>query len=94
VTVERWVVVFPGGQRITQLRSGLGPDLKHRLDVGEPGTWAIELSTLMPGVTLAREERVWKVLWRRRVVRVRVEVELGNGRRVRTSRWKRVRLDA
>ncbi|MGO9160278.1 MAG: hypothetical protein ACLP7J_06105 [Streptosporangiaceae bacterium] len=24
VTVERWVVVFPGGQRITQLRSGLG----------------------------------------------------------------------
>jgi hypothetical protein len=93
VTVERWVVTFPGGQKITQLRSGLGPDLQHRLDVGEPATWAIERSTLSPGVALAREERVWKVLRRRRAVRLRVEVELGNGRRVRTSRWKRVRLD-
>jgi hypothetical protein len=93
VTVERWVVVFPGGQRITQLRSGLGPDLPHRLDVGEPGTWAIELNTLTPGAALAREERVWKVLWRRRAIRVRLEVELGSGQIVRTSRWRRARVD-
>jgi hypothetical protein len=93
VTVERWVVVFPGGPKILQLHSGLGPDLPHRLDVGEPGEWAIELNTISPGVALARQERVWKVLWRRRAVRVRLEVELGHGRTARTSRWHRVRLD-
>ena len=94
VTVGRWVVLFPGGQKITQLHSGLGPDLPHRLDAGERGEWAIELNTISPGVELAREERVWKVLWRRRAVRVRLEAELGNGRTVRTSRWHRARLDA
>jgi len=38
VTIERWGVVFPGGVKISQLNSKLGPDLPHRLDVGEPGT--------------------------------------------------------
>jgi hypothetical protein len=93
VTVERWVVVFPGGQKIHQLRSGLGPDLPHHLDVGGRGEWAIELSTIAPGVALARNERVWKVLWHRRAVKVRLEVELGDGRIVRTSRRRRARLD-
>ncbi len=93
LTVERWVVLFPAGQRISQLRSGLGPELPHRLDVGERGEWAIELDTLSPGVQVARTEKVCKVLWRRRAVRVRPEAELGHGKTVRTRRLRRARVD-
>ena len=93
VTIERWVVAFPGGQKIYRMNSKLGPDLPHRLDVAEQSTWAIELSAISPGVALARKERVCKVLWHRRAVWVRTEVELGHGRNIRSSRRQRVRLD-
>jgi hypothetical protein len=45
-------------------------------------------------VEIARTERVGKVLWRRRAVEVRVQVELGHGKSVRTRRSQRVRVDA
>jgi hypothetical protein len=90
VVVEQWVVLFPGGIRIRQLNSRLGPDLPHRLDVGESAQWAIELETIMPTVQWFRAEKKLAKVLRRRSVKVRIEVGLGDGKVIRTP--EKVRL--
>jgi hypothetical protein len=92
VTIESWSAVFPGGPKISQLNSDLGPSLPHTLGAGEPGEWAIELNTLETGRQILEGTRVLRFLWRRRTIRVRLEAELGHGKVIRTSRWHRARL--
>lgn len=92
VVVESSAVVFPGGLKLSQLNSQRGPSLPHTLNVGQPGVWAIELSEMQPGVEAARRTKVLKVLWYRRTVKVRLQVELGHGKTVRTRRRQRARL--
>lgn len=86
IQVERWCVRFPGKIRVAELRSTLGPPLPHRLEVGASKMWGIELETLMPTVEqLCRTKR-------KRSIPVRLEVELGHDKTLRT-RGRRVRLE-
>ena len=85
VQVEKWAVRFPGKVRVGQLHSPLGPSLPHRLEVSASQQWGIELADLTDMVNLICERRGTKY------VRVRLEVDLGHDKTIRT-RGRRVRL--
>jgi hypothetical protein len=85
VQVQSWNVRFPGKVRLGMLNSPLGPALPHRLDVNDSGQWAIELADLTDMVNMICKSK------RKKYVRVRLEVELGHGKTIRTC-GKKVRL--
>ena len=85
VQVQSWNVRFPGKVRLGMLNNPLGPALPHRLDVNDSEKWAIELADLTDMVNMICESK------RKKYVRVRLEVELGHDKTIRT-RGRRVRL--
>lgn len=78
VVVERSVVRFSRKYRVAQLSLAVGPDLPHALGVGESETWGIELNKIAPIAAVLREGE------RRRSIKVRVEIELGNSKIILT----------
>jgi hypothetical protein len=74
-SVKGWNLVLEGGVRTGLLNNPLGPNLPHRLDVGEEATWAMHLS----------QARDVAVMWRAQQgnapeIRAWMEVQVGNGK--------------
>jgi hypothetical protein len=85
VQIENWKVRFPGKVRLGQLHSPLGPPFPYRLEVSASQQWGIELTDLTDMVNMICEDKS------RKYVGVRLEVELGHDKTIRT-RGRRVRL--
>ena len=84
LTVQNWSVRFPGRYRSAQSSFAIGPKLPHRIDVGESETWGVEIERFTPIAQVLRDSKNLKS------VGIRVDVELGDSRSIRTRQKARL----
>lgn len=84
ITVHGWQIEFQKRYKILQTSFVMGPDLPFRIDIGESGTWAVDLQKIA-AISSALESSAGS-----KSVKIRTAIKLGDSRLIRAPQTMRL----